>query len=288
MSHNSGTASGSGSTGNHHNHGHGSAGGNGGETQGTASHATPATKSLYLRIEELVHRLKKDADFFLTISEKACAELHTDQNCWNGDRVGDYTKNLAGYYLTQQSSNPEVTPVTVSSDHSTDPDTKELVRLGSRLDSSMRTLNALNVIMFSKSHPDFESKDLSSYFIHDAPSGDGELPSSGRPGNGRNSGVSSDDEDYANGDDGGSGDGGSGSGPSTEFDSDSDGSEKPRPNGSGDIGFSSPDKNKNPLSPSDSTVVGGTSTLVASSSLPMAMVALIVTLVYQSLQMTRR
>ncbi|XP_047105732.1 division abnormally delayed protein-like [Schistocerca piceifrons] len=94
----------------------GSGGGGGGDApqreQG-AAHA-PATDTLSSRLQPFLASLSKSRGFYANLAESLCsdesfAETRDTADCWNGQRIGEYTKTVVASSITAQKYNPEIT-----------------------------------------------------------------------------------------------------------------------------------------------------------------------------------
>ncbi|XP_076244268.1 division abnormally delayed protein [Calliopsis andreniformis] len=89
-------------------------------TDGTEMHAAapPVTHrtsptQLHVQLGNFLASVVRSRTFYGTLADTICEE-YPDKRCWNGERIGEYTKTVVDSSLTAQRYNPEFTITTMS------------------------------------------------------------------------------------------------------------------------------------------------------------------------------
>ncbi|XP_017759273.1 PREDICTED: division abnormally delayed protein [Eufriesea mexicana] len=77
-----------------------------------ATHRTLLTQ-LHVQLGNFLASVVRSRTFYGTLADTICEE-YPDRRCWNGERVGEYTKTVADSSLMAQRYNPEFTITTMS------------------------------------------------------------------------------------------------------------------------------------------------------------------------------
>ncbi|XP_003701287.2 division abnormally delayed protein isoform X1 [Megachile rotundata] len=77
-----------------------------------ATHRTVPTQ-LHVQLGNFLASVVRSRTFYGTLADTICEE-YPDKRCWNGERVGEYTKTVVDSSLTSQRYNPEFTITTMS------------------------------------------------------------------------------------------------------------------------------------------------------------------------------
>ncbi|KAG6800619.1 division abnormally delayed protein isoform X1 [Apis mellifera caucasica] len=82
-----------------------------------AAAAAPPSRTLpsqlHVQLGNFLASVVRSRTFYGTLADTICEE-YPDKRCWNGERVGEYTKTVADSSLTAQRYNPEFTVTTMS------------------------------------------------------------------------------------------------------------------------------------------------------------------------------
>ncbi|XP_046989040.1 glypican-5-like [Schistocerca americana] len=83
--------------------------------------AAPDSDELSSKLEPFMASLRKSRGFYANLAESLCsdesfAETRDTADCWNGERVGEYTKTVVASSLIAQKYNPELEWVPVTPD----------------------------------------------------------------------------------------------------------------------------------------------------------------------------
>ncbi|XP_047348981.1 division abnormally delayed protein [Vespa velutina] len=79
----------------------------------STTHRTLPTK-LHTQLGNFLASVARSRTFYGTLADTICEE-HPDKHCWNGERVGEYSKTVVDSSLSAQRYNPEFTVTTASS-----------------------------------------------------------------------------------------------------------------------------------------------------------------------------
>lgn len=79
----------------------------------STTHRTVPTK-LHTQLGNFLASVARSRTFYGTLADTICEE-HPDKRCWNGERVGEYSKTVVDSSLSAQKYNPEFTVTTASS-----------------------------------------------------------------------------------------------------------------------------------------------------------------------------
>lgn len=79
-------------------------------TQGAAVHS--ASTALSSNMQAFMHTMQSSDKFYFKLANTVCNDgslaVPTEENCWNGETLGGYTKTIAGVGLSAQKYNPEL------------------------------------------------------------------------------------------------------------------------------------------------------------------------------------
>lgn len=78
----------------------------------SATHRTLPTQ-LHVQLGNFLASVVRSRTFYGTLADTICEE-YPDRRCWNGERIGEYTKTVADSSLMAQRYNPEFTITTMS------------------------------------------------------------------------------------------------------------------------------------------------------------------------------
>ncbi|CAL7935075.1 unnamed protein product [Xylocopa violacea] len=79
----------------------------------SGTHRTLPTQ-LHVQLGNFLASVVRSRTFYGTLADTICEE-YPDKRCWNGERIGEYTKTVVDSSLTAQKYNPEFAITTVSS-----------------------------------------------------------------------------------------------------------------------------------------------------------------------------
>lgn len=136
----------------------------------------PSDTSLYILLQNFVHKVAESKDFYSNLADKLCNDdaglvVKGDLMCWNGQSLGEYKKTIAGVGVSAQKYNPEMTLV-----------------------SRVRDMN-VNTLADKLQHV----KQILTSRVTSVPQSDSSIVSEGGSGSGAWWRSSSDDEDYSDG-----------------------------------------------------------------------------------------
>ncbi|XP_066589490.1 division abnormally delayed protein [Prorops nasuta] len=79
----------------------------------STSHRTPPSTQLHVQLGNFLASVVRSRSFYGTLADAICEE-YPDEHCWNGERVGEYTKTVVDSSLTAQRYNPEFAIITAT------------------------------------------------------------------------------------------------------------------------------------------------------------------------------